>query len=109
MHSVLAGKVRTGQMDATDEGTVRKRFRSDVRKRRFQVVRVSAGHFQRAERLIEAYGARGLRTLDALQLSVALDLNADHLIENLVAGDRILCEVAGREGLAVVDPETATF
>ena len=45
MHSVIACKVRTGQMDAADEGTVRKRFRGDVRKRRFQVVRVSAGHF----------------------------------------------------------------
>ena len=108
MHSVLAGKVRTRQSDSVDESTVRKRFRGDIRKRRFQVVRVSVGHFQRVERLIETYGgSMGLRTLDALQLSMALDLNADHLIDTVVAADRILCDVAKREGMVVIDPENA--
>lgn len=76
----------------------------------FRSSEYQSGHFQRAERLIEVYAAGlGLRTLDALQLSVALDLNADQLIDTVVAADRILCDVARREGLVVIDPENATL
>ena len=46
------------------------------------------GHFQSARKLLVLYGvAEGLRTLDALQLAVALDLQRAGQISVLVAAD----------------------
>jgi hypothetical protein len=45
-----------------------------------------------------------LRTLDALQLSVALDLRRRDAASELVTSDRILCDVAALEGLPVLNP-----
>jgi predicted nucleic acid-binding protein len=48
-----------------------------------------------------------LRTLDALQLSVALDLYRRGVVSQLVTSDRALSEVAALEGLPVVNPLSA--
>jgi len=48
---------------------------------------------------------RQVRTLDALQLSVALQLHQTAPIDHFVCADQRLCEIAAREGLAVVNPE----
>lgn len=102
----MAGKVRIRQITPAEMTAVRQRFRSDTRKRRFHVVAIAARHFVRAEALIQDYGeAYGLRALDALQLSVALDLHAHHLIEDFVVADRVLCQVAPMAGLAIINPE----
>ena len=70
------------------------------------LVAVSEFHFPAAERLIIRYGDRqGLRTLDALQLAVALEVQHRIGIDALVAADRVLCEVAILEGFAVLNPE----
>jgi len=45
-----------------------------------------------------------LRTLDALQLAVALDLKAQGLLDFFVCADEILCQVAEKEGITVVNP-----
>jgi hypothetical protein len=45
-----------------------------------------------------------LRTLDALQVSVAMDLKRRGVISELVASDRNLCNVAALEGLTVINP-----
>ena len=59
-------------------------------------------------RLIIRYGDRkGLRTLDALQLAVALDVQHRVGLDALVAADKAFCEVATLEGLAVLNPEHA--
>jgi len=44
-------------------------------------------------------------TLDSLQLAVALDLREQGLIENFVAADKNLGEVAAAEGLSVLNPD----
>jgi len=46
-----------------------------------------------------------LRTLDSLQLAVALSLHRSDAAESLVAADKILCKVAVLEGVPVTDPE----
>lgn len=45
-----------------------------------------------------------LRTLDAFQLAMALDLCRREAASELVTSDRALCEVAALEGLAVLNP-----
>ncbi len=46
-----------------------------------------------------------MRTLDALQLAVALEVQDRVGVEALVAADKILCEVATLQGFAVINPE----
>jgi predicted nucleic acid-binding protein len=45
------------------------------------------------------------RTLDALQLAVALEVQDRVGVHALVAADKVLCEVASLEGFAVLNPE----
>jgi predicted nucleic acid-binding protein len=76
IHSALAKKVRAGHLTAVEFQILTRRFRADVKDRRFEVVRLSVSHFQTAERLVRRIGlAANLRTLDALQLAVAIGLN----------------------------------
>jgi predicted nucleic acid-binding protein len=107
IQSVFAKKVRTGILNFRDFQLLCRRFLADVRRRRFQVVRVTAPHFQGAERLIRRLApAHNLRTLDALQLAVALDLHTQGLVSQFVSADHSLCTLAAAEGLAVANPET---
>ena len=70
------------------------------------LVAVGDFHYPAAERLIIKDGDRpGLRTLDALQLAVALDVPHRVGLEAFVAADEVLCEVATLEGFAVLNPE----
>jgi hypothetical protein len=48
---------------------------------------------------------RQIRSLDALQLSVALQLHEAAPIDHFVCADQRLCDVAVLEGLAVINPE----
>jgi hypothetical protein len=63
-------------------------------------------HFRGAKQLLFKHGAvEALRTLDALQLSVALGLKRAELVTVFVAADQKLCRVATLEGFAVTNPE----
>jgi hypothetical protein len=63
-------------------------------------------HFKDVERLIRQHGlAQRLRTLDALQLAVALDLQGRGMVDLLVSSDQHLLGVASAEGISVFDPE----
>jgi predicted nucleic acid-binding protein len=104
--SVFAGKVRTGAIAAADLMLLRRRFQTDVTAGLLRPVRMLAAHFQVAERLLLRHGPTlSLRTLDALQLAVALDLRAQGHVDHFVCADRRLLAVALLEGLPVVDPE----
>jgi predicted nucleic acid-binding protein len=107
MLSAFAGKVRTGTITAADFEVLRRRFWADLtKKKRPQSVRMLADHFREAERLLRRHGlAVRLRTLDALQLAVALHLQARGLITHFACADRNLLAIASSEGLAVLDPE----
>jgi hypothetical protein len=105
IQSVFATKARMGVIDNATLDQLRGLFFSDLAKGRFEVVLLARRHFQRAEALIRKHAAdHVLRTLDAMQLSVALDLRRRGAALEIVASDKNLCHVASMEGLAVVNP-----
>ena len=106
LRSVFAIKVRTQVVTQEDVSLLLRQFQEDVVSRKFQVFAVHEAEFASAERLIEQYAFdKPLRTLDAVQLAVALGLRSQGLIDHFVAADAALCEVAALEGFSVLDPE----
>jgi uncharacterized protein len=105
MQSVFAGKVRTGVIGKAALDQLRGLFFSDLAKRRFEVVLLAHRHYQEAETLVRTYAVDyALRTLDALQLAVALDLRRHGAVSDLIASDRNLCNLATLLGLTVLNP-----
>ena len=77
-----------------------------MRAKRLRVVRLTVAHFSAAVDLIRRVGlVQNLRTLDALQLAVALDLNDPGRPVTFVCADAALCTIAAAEGLTVINPE----
>ncbi len=107
VQSVFAGKVRSGAISAHEAADLRRRFFEDVANGLFRIVAVTAEHYEKAGDLIERYGAsHGLRTLDSLQLAVALTLHQAGAAEDFVVADRVLRRVAVIEGMSVTEPES---
>ncbi len=105
--SAFALKVRNHEIAVADFALLRKKFKADIVRRQFLVVRVLRRHFDRAERLIAGHGmTHRLRSLDALHLAVALDLQVHDQLDWLVTADLLLDLVAQQEGLAVKNPST---
>ena len=106
IQSVFAGKVRTGAILASDFEVLRRRFLTEICQRILRVARLSGFHLQEAERLVRQRGISGsLRTLDALQLAVALDLKKREGLGEFICADKRLGVIAVVEGLTVIDPE----
>lgn len=106
LESVLAIKTRTGEIDQQAREGARRRFSADLRRRQLMVLPFVQASFQDAKKLLIRYGVTdGLRTLDALQLAVALDLFRARRIDVLVAADQRLCRVALKAGCPAVNPE----
>jgi hypothetical protein len=109
IQSVFATKVRTGVIGKSTLDQLRGLFFSDLAKGRFEVGLLARRHFQSAETLIRTHAVDyALRTLDALQLSVALDLHRRGAASDLVASDRNLCRVASLEALTVLNPSDSS-
>lgn len=106
LESVLAIKVRTGVLDVAGQMIALRRFRADIARNRVIVApAVEERHFQAASRLLRAHAiTKALRTLDALQLAIALDLRQAGWISVLVASDQRLCAVAEFYECPAVDP-----
>jgi predicted nucleic acid-binding protein len=106
MHSIFAKKVRTGLITLADFHLLSRRFRGDARRRRLEVVRLTSPYFHGAEQLIRRLAPlQSLRTLDALQLAAAIDLQAQGLVDQFISADQKLCAIAISEGLSVINPE----
>ncbi len=106
--SVFAIKVRTAEFDAVEFARLRALFPTHVARRRYRVFRLLNIHYDRARELIGAHGfRRQIRTLDTLQLSVALLLHQTAPIEQFVCADQRLCGIASLEGLPTFNPEQA--
>jgi predicted nucleic acid-binding protein len=106
LHSVFARLVRTGQIAVADFHLARGRFLADIAAGLWQVVPVTTAHFHHAQQLLVLHGlGHSLRTLDAVQLAVAMGLNAAGPLDAFVCADAKLCQIAGVEGLTVVNPE----
>jgi hypothetical protein len=105
--TILSTRVRSGALDRKAAGMQRGRFMLDISAGDIEVYSVTEDHFATAERLIGRHSfLHRLRTLDALQLAVALDLSDQGLLDQFVVADRLLGELASVEGLKVVNPET---
>lgn len=105
-HSVLARLVRTGHAGITDFHRARGRFLADIAAGLWHVEPLSDADFHHAQQLLVKHGlAHGLRTLDAIQLAVALRVHASTTLHAFVCADVNLCQVARPEGLVVVNPE----
>jgi len=106
MESVFALKARAGEIDQKAVLIARRRLEADLGHRRLLVAAVNDEHFRGARQLLFKHGAvEALRTLDALQLSVALGLKRAELVTVFVAADQKHCRVATLEGFAVTNPE----
>lgn len=106
LHSVFTRKVREGSLTAVAFHQWRRRFFADVRSRKFRVVRTAPSQEREAMRLLTSHGlAIPLRTLDAMQLAVALWQRDRGHLALFVCADARLCEVARREHLHVSNPE----
>jgi predicted nucleic acid-binding protein len=106
--SVFAGKVRAGLVTPAEFDMLCRRFLADTRGKFFAVARLLVAHHKAAERLLRSYGPKagqGIRTLDALQLAVALDLRNKGIIDTVISADARLLTVAQAEGISIVDPE----
>jgi len=104
--SAFASKVRAGAISAVDFDTLTRRFSADVANKTLTTIRLLVLHFKEADRLLRQYAlSQPLRTLDSLQLAVALDLRNRGIISLFVCADRDLISVAIGEGLSVLDPE----
>jgi predicted nucleic acid-binding protein len=105
LHSIFARLTRMGQISAADFHLARGRFFADIVTGLWNIQPVHSAHFHQAQQLLVRYGLlRSLRTLDAIQLAVALR-NTIGPLDAFVCADANLCQVATLEGLAVVNPE----
>jgi predicted nucleic acid-binding protein len=107
IHSALARKVRTGELQGAVFQQALRRFYADLRGRKFRLIRPSPIYERQAIRLLVQKGLiLSLRTLDALQLSAALWLKDQQQLDHFLCADTTLCEAARQEGLSVMNPET---
>jgi predicted nucleic acid-binding protein len=105
--SVCAMKVRSGFLTVEEVEMQRERLLADIASGEIEVRSVTADHFSSAERLIARHGYKHrLRTLDALQLAVAVELLSEGLLDKFVVADKVLAEVAALEGFFVLNSET---
>jgi uncharacterized protein len=102
--SAFAVKCRMRHIDEREFDGIRRRFSHDIGRGRFRMLPVTAARYQDAAQLIARHVQRKLRTLDALQLAVALALAHRGMIDRFVCADQRLCEVAMAEGLIVINP-----
>lgn len=76
-----------------------------MKRKLLRPMRVPSSHYQLASDLVATYGPnRQIRTLDALQLAVALKAHRTQPFDGFVCADQRLCDVAALEGLVIVNP-----
>jgi uncharacterized protein len=106
--SAFAIKVRTQSISRGDADAFLRQFRRDITAGKLEVFSIGEAEFTAAELLVERYAFESrLRALDSLQLAVALELRNQNLVNQFVAADAVLCEVARLEGFSVINPEHA--
>jgi predicted nucleic acid-binding protein len=100
MRSMLAAKVRMGVLTPAQTNALVGHFKADVASGKMEIFVVTEYHYRQAESLIARYGfEHRLRSLDALQLAVSLDLRDQAIGQTMVASDKTVCEVATLEQL----------
>lgn len=105
IESVLAIKVRTKALDETGRSLARRRLQADLSQGRVSVgPPIEERHYRSARRLVVQYGVTlALRSLDAVQMAVALELKQSGVVSVFVAGDQKLCGVAQACGFSTIN------
>jgi predicted nucleic acid-binding protein len=103
--SAFALKVRSGTIDSPKFEAYRKQVHRDIRTKAIRVARMLVRHFELADELLcRRSTTHRLRTLDALQLAVAIDLQLRGVTATFVSADDVLNSLATLEGLTVLNP-----
>lgn len=106
MHSVFARLVRMGQITPVEFHRLRGRLLNDIASGQWSIVQMTPADFQQAQQLLIKHAiTRSLRTLDAIQLAIAIGLNTIVPLDDFLCADANLCIVAAAEGLVVINPE----
>ena len=88
--SAFAVKFRSGYIDEQAFHDLRRRFYHDIGQDLVRIMPVTTSRYQEATQLIERYVRSRLRTLDALQLAVALALSQRGMIDQFVCAHQTL-------------------
>jgi uncharacterized protein len=105
MQSALSLKIRTNAISRADAELVQLKFRAHIRDQQIRVIAMKAAHYDLDETLLETYGyIHALRTLDSIQLAVAVDLVRSGIVNTFVTSDKVLIRIASIENLTVWDP-----
>jgi hypothetical protein len=106
IQSVFASKARNQVITIQALQNLQKRFAGDLSSRRLQVMKVFPSHLREAERLLKKHApTKSFRTLDAIQLTFALELKRKTSLDYFVCADDRFCVIAQDEGLSVINPE----
>jgi uncharacterized protein len=100
--SAFAVKYRAGDIEEGEFEGLHQRFYYEIGQGLFRIIPVTTACYREAAQLIAKHFRTRLRTLDALQLAVALALSNRDVIENFVCADGSLCATAMEEGLPVI-------
>ena len=104
----LVGKVRAQLLPVAEKENLHQRFYDDLLQHRWWVRRMHDHHYHAAVRLVHKHGpditAPMLRSLDALQLATALDVQRQTGLDYFVSTDKDLCTIAESEQLTVINP-----
>ncbi len=106
MQSALAKKLRIGIITRPIYEGSRLRFEADITLNKFVIVQIARHHKEAAIDLLKKHApTRALRTLDALQLAVAVDLRAQRRLDYFVTADDRFGKVVQLEEITVINPE----
>lgn len=99
MASALAKKVRMGDLKKEKEAVLWNTFLDDMQTEKIELIPLDERHYLKAADFIRELGGRyGLRTLDALHLSIAHRLQASKFL----CSDTTLSQVAAKIGIKLV-------
>lgn len=99
MASALAKKVRMGDLKKEKEAVLWNTFLDDMQTEKIELIPLDERHYLKAADFIRELGGRhGLRTLDALHLSIAHSLQASKFL----CSDTTLSQVAAKIGIKLV-------
>ncbi len=103
--SSIAKKKRLGEIELSSFREARHKFFADIANGKFHVIALTQEHGRGALKLLVKHGTKyGLRTLDALQLAIAIELKADGRLHHFVCADDGLNSIAKREKVRFLNP-----
>lgn len=98
MASALMQKIRTGDLTKRAETAIWTAFQDDMNAGKVELVHLHDRHYVKAADVIREYGkAHGIKTLDALHLSIAHGLQA----ASFLCSDKVLVRVAAAMGIQI--------